>query len=157
LTLSEKTRKKLVFGVLILTLVWAYFNFAGPGKDEARQPHRDNHSAAKAEPPAGARAISSRIADSLYLTRDAQPWGKNPFYNEYRLITEAGREFSDEIKLHLLGVIFRELKAQALINSQIVTVGEEIEGFRVDEIYRDSVILDNGEKTITLRVAKESS
>jgi hypothetical protein len=64
---------------------------------------------------------------------------------------------SRKVQLHLLGVVVREHTAHALINGHIVKIGDELEGYRVTGIARDSVILNNGTTTITLRVTKEST
>jgi len=155
--LSDKTRKGLVFSILILALVWAYFNFSGPkDKTKDRSSNRVNRSAmtTKAGP---AIAVAKVISDSLCREYESKPWGKNPFYHWYEMPAGVGQIYSDEVRLHLLGVLFREYQAHALINNRIVTVGDEIEGFRVSEISRDSVVLKNGETTVTLWVSKESS
>jgi type II secretory pathway component PulC len=154
LTLNEKTRKGIVFGILILALVWAYFNFSGPGKKKSKPPEKAYPTVALKEPPRTPDAADA-VVDSLFEEYESRPWGKNPFYAGYRPETKMARP--SKVELHLLGVLYREYNAQALINGHVVAVGDLVEGFRVTEIARDSVTLDNGGTTITLRVKKESS
>ena len=155
--MSEKTRKRLVFSLLILSLVWAYFHFSGPkDKRKDRSSNRADRSVVSSVPK-GAMGLAAIISDSLYREYESRPWGKDPFYHWYEPPSAAGQAYREEARWHLLGVLFREFRAHALINHRIVTIGDEIDGFRVVEISRDSVILKNEESTITLRVAKESS
>lgn len=151
--MNEKTRKGLVYSSLILALVWAYFNFSGPKKDKAGSPGKTVRTeVVRKKQPIN---IQTSVNDSIYSAYKRKPWGKNPFYSEYR--PTGGSAVSQKVELHLLGVLFREYRAHALINNHIVAVGDELEGFRVTEITRDSVVLDNGETIVTLRVTKESS
>lgn len=156
--MSEKTRKGLVFGLLILVLVWAYFNFSGPGAKKNDRTSRMTGRTSGAPVSRPAPAIAKAITDSICREYESKPWGKDPFYHWFELPAGSGGPvYSEEVRWHLLGVIFREYQAQALINNHIVTVGDEIEGFRVAEIFRDSVVLKNGDTVVTLRLAKESS
>jgi hypothetical protein len=154
--LSEKTRKKLVFGILILALIWAYFNFAGPGKKSAPKPR----TAAAIKPVRAGLQVSSEtgfLPDSVYQSYDNKAWGRNPFYSDYRISPTETPVLPAQIELHLLGVVYRASRAHALINNKIVTVGDSLEGFRITDIYRDSVIVNDGVNRITLVVTKESS
>ncbi len=154
--MSEKTRKKLVFGILILALIWAYFNFTGSGKKTAGKP-RTTVAVKPVRPGLQASSEIGALPDSIYRSYDNKPWGKNPFYSEYRISSSEASALPEQIELRLLGVVYRASRAHALINNKIVTVGDSLEGFRITDIYRDSVIVNNGVNRITLVVTKESS
>ena len=155
--MSEKTRKGLVFGSLVLSLIWAYFNFSGPGESKKGRSSKRVVQTEAVPMPEPTSPLTGAISDSIYRAYESMPWGKNPFYYWYKPVAETRPNHPDQVQLHLLGVLFREYRAQALINDRIVSVGDEIEGYHVADIGRDSVVLKNEKSTITLWVAKESS
>jgi len=153
--LSEKLRKYLVYASLVLALIWAYFNFTGNEDKKDKRPRR-----AQPVKPIAPRAKtgtkSTALHDSIYIARDRVPWGPNPFYHS--LPVQPGRtQILGSVEMRLLGVLFREYQAQALINGRVVSVGDYVGGYRVSRIFRDSVIVVNAEHSLTLRVTKESS
>jgi len=138
---------------MILALVWAYFNFSGPKREKAESSRKGDPTEVIRKRQQAIR--NDQVNDSIYSSYDGKPWGKNPFYTGY---SPSGRpSLSKKVEFRLLGVLFREYRAHALINNNIVAVGDELDGFQVTEISRDSVVLENGETIVTLRVSKESS
>lgn len=152
--MSEKTRKIVIFAAMIATLVWAYFTFAGGGSG-SHDRSRGSGQTARADTAATLSPVSDPITDSLFEAFDTRSWGRDPFYHGYR--REPPPLLSRAVEFHLLGILFRELDARALINGRIVGVGDTLGAYRVSAITRDEVTLENGETTVTLRVAKESS
>jgi type II secretory pathway component PulC len=152
--LNEKLRKGLVFGALAMALIWAYFTFADRGDKVDRSSGQPEATETKAAEQ-GFRTVVDAITDSMYNSYKTKPWGKNPFYHNYRPPVDPVRR--SKVEFHLMGVMFGATRAQALIDNRIVTVGDKLKGFRITEITRDSVVLDNGETTLTLRVQKETS
>lgn len=149
--MSEKTRKTLVFGMLIGSLIWAYFNFSGRKAKRAADRRPRPAAVQPAVVPPQAYILDSNAAAEYEM----KSWGKDPFYHAHS--TEARQVVPDRVKLHLLGILYREVDAQALINGRVVSVGDTLSGFRVDRIERDHVKISGGGKTITLRVEKEQS
>lgn len=149
--MSEKTRKTLVFGSLVLSLIWAYFNFTGR---KARRP-ADN----RPRPAAVQTAVVPQevlvLSPEAATEYEAKTWGKDPFYHARPAAPK--RAVPDKVRLHLLGILYREVNSQALINGRVVGVGDTLSGYRVDRIERDHVKISDGGKTVILRVEKEQS
>ena len=152
--MNEKVRKGIFFVLLVITLIWGYFSLAN---------HRDKKAGNEEGTPPGRASLtdtSAPITDTLSFSRlikdyQRKPWGRDPFYHYYK---KGQTTLSDnEVRLHLLGILYRELYSQALINGQIVKEGDTVGKYRVTEITRDYVILQRGGKTVTLWVKKESS
>jgi len=148
---SKKTRKILVFGLLIGSLIWAYFNFSG------RKPERatDNRPHPAAVQPAAITLAASVLSPQTVSEYEGKSWGMDPFYHAHK--SEPGQAAPDRVKLRLLGILYREIDAQALINGRVVREGDTLSGFRVERIERDHVEISDGGKTIILRVEKERS
>lgn len=152
--MNEKLRKKIVYAVFVLACVWAYFSFSGD-KTSLRQPSRTIQSTSiqpasrpDVQPPTIKR-------DSLIIAYKNRPWGKNPFYHSYQ--ADESKEKAADIRLHLLGIIYKTTGGHALINNRVVGEGDEVEGYRVVQIARDSVVLNGPDDTVTLKIKKESS
>ncbi len=150
--MSEKTRKTFVFGLLIGSLIWAYFNFTG----RKPRPARDNrpHPAA-VQTATTATAVTSALDAQVASDYEQKSWGKDPFYHAHK--TEPKHAAPDPIRLRLLGILYREIDAQALINGRVVHEGDTLSGYRIESIERDHVKISDGGETIILRVEKERS
>lgn len=72
-------------------------------------------------------------------------WGRNPF-------TSARISASGVTGLWLGGIIYNAQGGYALINNQIVHVGDEVNGNRIVDIKRDRVILNDGSKDFELKL-----
>jgi len=71
-------------------------------------------------------------------------WDRSPFVLQKSKRNDSG--------LILGGIFWDKDKPQAIINNQIVGLGEELEGYRVIEIKKDRVILSDGANKIELRL-----
>jgi len=128
--------------------------FADQGKRNGHSPNQPEATATKSSEQTQVEETDA-AADSIYASYHSKSWGKNPFYHNYR--PSVGPAGPSKAEFHLMGIMFREMEAQALIDNRIVTVGDQLKGYRITEIARDSVVLDNGEKIIILRIQKETS
>lgn len=154
--MNEKLRKSIVFGIFIAAVIWGFFTSFGGDNKEARRSPSDRP--AKSTPAVRPEIPEpAPLADSVYALYEAKPWGKDPFYHAYGVATDAGQAVPEKIRLHLLGILYREVNARALINGRVVKTGDEIAGYRVTTIARDYVALRNDRGTVTLRIKKESS
>lgn len=74
---------------------------------------------------------------------DAEKWGEDPFVREFSYISE--------IKdLMISAITISENEAYAIINNQIVQVGDVIDGKKVVAIEKDRVIVEKGGKRFTV-------
>ncbi|MEZ5359119.1 MAG: hypothetical protein R3F48_09850 [Candidatus Zixiibacteriota bacterium] len=156
--MSEKTRKIIVFGILILVGIWGYSNIS---ERMARNKKKAQENAAQTQPgaaddPASFDAASPQIKASLpagvFDQYDDLNIKTNPFYHNWARV-----ENNREIELHLLGILYRAANAQALINGQVVKVGDTIDGYTITAITNESVALRKDGEDITLRPKKETS
>lgn len=74
-------------------------------------------------------------------------WGSDPFVRDWVLSTEVAN-------LNLKAITITTTGASALINDQILQVGDEISNKRVVEIKEDQVTLEQGGRTFTLTLGE---
>ena len=71
-------------------------------------------------------------------------WGRDPFTGG-----STGAEVSG---FDLAGILWDATQPIAMINGQMLRVGDELEGYRVTQISQDSVSLTDGSQTLTLAI-----
>jgi hypothetical protein len=151
--MSESWRKRVIFGVLVVTLVWGYFALVKP---RVEIPVATTESDATVGGPAEPAAVSPpAVSDSLLARYGQAAWGGDPF-NRDPFPTTNG-PIQDLPSLHLLGILYRQTGAQALINGRIAGVGDVIDGYRIMSITRENVTVQSDRRTVVLRVGKEAS
>jgi hypothetical protein len=99
------------------------------------------------EPAPAAKAASARPADAAgALTPKVLPpetWGTDPFVRDWVMVNELAN-------LKLKAITLGGESPYALINDQILQVGDEISGKRIASIESDYVTLEQGGRTFTL-------
>lgn len=78
-------------------------------------------------------------------------WGRDPFGLPKPQKTGEEQK-TPSAALHLGGIIWDEKKPCAIINDEILARGDTIGGFKVVEISRNKVVLDNGTEKLTLEL-----
>jgi hypothetical protein len=91
-------------------------------------------------------AQSSEINTDDFKKRPVPNWQKNPF-------VKAKSVLGSDIKV--LAIVFRPEHAAALVNKQIVTVGDSIGKYRVLAIESDAVILRDDHGVVRLGIDGE--
>ena len=76
-------------------------------------------------------------------------WGRDPF-----VLTEVSDESTRPKTLKLMGITYDDKggKIMAIIDDEIVKVGSKAGKFIVKEIYKDRVILNDGQNDVTLKL-----
>ncbi len=74
-------------------------------------------------------------------------WGADPFVRDWVLVSEVAN-------LNLRAITVSPTGASALINDQILQVGDEIRGKKVVSIEQDRVTLEQGGRTFTLTLGE---
>ena len=149
--MTRSQQQGIIFVALLGVLVVVY----------ARAFRRASHaqpSDPTAEVPPPAPAASSQGAPAALLApevpaqREAQreraaqlAWGRDPFMRGARAGQASG--------LTLSGVLWDPNQPMAIINGQMVHVGDELEGYRILEITQDRVSVTDGTQTLQLLVA----
>ncbi|MDD5005483.1 MAG: hypothetical protein PHS93_03145 [Candidatus Omnitrophica bacterium] len=72
-------------------------------------------------------------------------WTRCPF---------SGKQYNQEpiVEFKVSGIMWDEVTPQAIVNGRILSVGDIINGFVVEKIERQKVILSNGQKEIELKL-----
>ena len=74
-----------------------------------------------------------------------QSWLRDPFTADKRLDAQ-------ENTLQLKGIIFDPADCYALINDQLVHIGDTVEGYKVVSITKDTVMVNDGNKNLELKL-----
>ncbi len=150
--MNETWRKRIIFGLLVVTVIWGYFALIAP--QDKTTPVTPPEATATA--PAQLATMSKpEISDSLMAIYRLSIWGDDPFYRDPTPTTTVSTE--NVPTLHLLGILYRQTGAQVLINGRIAGEGDIVDGYRIVSINRENVTLQSGDRTVVLRVGKETS
>lgn len=145
--MNESLRKKIVYGVAAIALVWAVYNFQS-----------DSNKSSK-----GNNLVTSErlVAESVVTHTPKKPldvehyqslkWGSDPF----RIPTKTQEvQVQQNINWNLSGIVYSSDNPMAIINATTVSVGDTVDNARVVKINRKMVILDYKGSQITLTVTK---
>ncbi len=88
-----------------------------------------------------------KTTGSSQVPNEPIEWGSDPFVREWILVSEVAN-------LDLRAITVTSSGASALINNQILQVGDEILGKRVVSIDEDKVTLEQGGRTFTLTLGE---
>lgn len=95
--------------------------------------------AAEAAKPKGTGGPSDKPAEP----RQPETWGTDPFVRDWVMVNELA-------ELNLNAITIGGERAYALINDQILEVGDNISGKRIVSIDADKVVLEQGGRTFNL-------
>lgn len=147
--MSERFRKGIIFGALLLAIAWGMYNFLPNSQAPKQQPVLSPAEAAVI--PASARLAAVEKSINVAEMKNKK-WGEDPFRSLNRSTGTVAN--SDEPRWRLSGIVFNSLKPLAIINGKSVNVGDNVGRATVVEITQQSVILDYGGSKVTLRVQK---
>jgi hypothetical protein len=151
--MNEAWRKRMIFGLLVVAVIWGYFSLFDHKTETA--PVGPQAEPLAGDPAPSAVAAKSKITDSLLATYHLAAWGSDPFNRDPLAISV--NLTGETPTLHLLGILYRQTGAQALINGRVIGEGDIVEGYRVMSINRENVIVQSAGRTVVLRVGKEAS
>jgi hypothetical protein len=154
----------IILGVLILLAFYTFFiqkpsSRVGPTIAKSKAKIEEQVGTVKEQVKAPVKEITKTVTEpvksvvgavvskpesvSVEPEAEKSKWGTDPFVRDWML--------SAEIKdLKLKAITQSGTKAYALINDQILEVGEIIAGKRIVSIEKDKVILEQGDRTFTL-------
>jgi len=149
--LNKTLRKAIIFGLLVITLIWGYFNLfdkKNPPAVSKSQPMQNftyrNSDSSIIDQPLSKEVIEEYVRKS---------WGRDPFYHNHRIVKPAAN--TENIHPKLSGISYRELNSQAVINGQILRTGDSLLDYRVTGIFKDHVVLERGKQMVTLWVSDQ--
>lgn len=154
--MSEKNRRILLVIILIMTVVWAGYNypFGSNGKrSEAAAVQAPLTPERTPAPGAAAPALDTlpEISEAQLAERDAQPWPRDPFYKRPARSAKQAKQVKRSYKLK--AIIYNDTAPSAYLNGRIVRQGDRIGGATVTKITPNSVTLRIGQEyqKITLK------
>ncbi|NQT06641.1 MAG: hypothetical protein HQ575_03775 [Candidatus Omnitrophica bacterium] len=133
--------KKLVI-LIVLSIVAVgsiLYGLSAPPRGETGGIVRTHHTQAEIVNAAKERIQKKRSA----VRTNFVGWRRNPFVPEIKLK-------EDVITLTLNGILWDEIMPRAIINSDVVDIGDVIEGNRIVAINHNNVILNDGTEDFTL-------
>lgn len=146
-------KEKIILSVLgvLITVIWAPALFSGPRRQDraASSPIPALTQAGAPGTEAAGSPAGQKGADLLGMSG----WGENPFVADRgagsspALISNRG-----ETGYALSGILWDAESPSAVINNQVVGLGDRLDQWQVMEIRKDRVVLSDGSSTQTLRV-----
>jgi len=140
--MNEATRKKMVFGLLVVAMIWGAYN-VDFGKKRPRPSGGASIGSTQALTPAARPAPTANIE-----TDERRAWGEDPF----RVVRPDRHRRQPTVTWNLDGIIYNATAPLAIINNRTVGVGDVIGGATVVKIDKTKVTLDHNGSSVTLRV-----
>jgi hypothetical protein len=155
--MDKKKIELIVTGVLILVFIFAVVNAFKPRRQRSRpSPEAVKVKKAKEAIVPLPKEVKSSFPSaspqllSLQKERAELDWGRDPFSKAVR------KEFYSGTSLVLKGIsLGREGRGYALINDEVVTVGDTISGYQVMEVEKNRVFLKKEEESFYLVLPEE--
>ena len=147
--MTKPRQQLLILAGLVVVMAAVY---AKIGRGTPRHPAAEAVSTPEVAGAAGtaAEVVMLDLPDAV-PTRQAQhdrasrlAWGRDPFTGG-----DAGAEVSG---FDLSGILWDATQPIAIINGQMLRIGDALEGYRVTQIAQDSVSLSDGSQTLTLTI-----
>jgi hypothetical protein len=149
--MNEKVRKYIVFSLLPVAVIWAYFNIGDRTKD-AEEKNDYNESIVE----------NNDMAENYSPTFDREkyslkPWGRDPFARKSGTGQAPTMTNPTEAAWNLSGILINNYDACAVINEKLVRSGDKVDGATVESIGKDMVTINKDGRIIRLKIAKDKS
>lgn len=139
--MDKKQKEILITIVLVIVFIGASFYQLSKGM---KRPKRKSYEKEMPAPPDPSTS-SKKGLDLSQL--EELPWGRDPFVKASK-----PKPVKEKDRFTLSAVIWDENEPYAVINDEILVVGQEIEEYHVIDIDVDTVILQKGSKEIKLKL-----
>lgn len=154
--MTEAKRKQIMYGILVVALIWGGWNFTHPRK-KAVPPQDEIAAVTETAPSAPVVPSQADIA-----AKKSEPWGRDPFRSSlarstasYMSTVSSARETKPHsVGWSLTGIIDNGSTPFAFINGKMVKVGDLVDQARVVKIDKQKVTLSHNGTEISLRVNK---
>lgn len=148
--MKEATRKKIVYCLFVVGLIWGGYNLV-----DRREPLSDTDEAGRID------AIPSHMSAETPQSRAElgegfrdTGWGEDPFRPRVLNARRAVPTEETPPQWTLSGIVYSGDSPMAVINGRAVREGDSIDGAQVVRVERRNVILDHEGRRITLTVSK---
>jgi hypothetical protein len=146
--MNARNRQYFIYALLFFAVIFAAFNFLGG--DNEKTP------ASETDPDAVDTAATNPKAPIDFAYYDSLPWMADPFFRGQVKTNRIPPLIVSDTGYTLNGILFDEINPTAIIDGQIVRLGDDINNARVIKIDKNQVILKTQNKSnITLSLAKE--
>lgn len=142
------TRVKILIAVSILAVVSLIYGILAPPPGRRSRVSASAEKRSPAAAPSGAPIRPMFAAERLFRKGEHDTWGVNPF-------AKKKLPRSDFENLVLNGIAWDVNHPTAIINDQVVTVGDKIEGALVAAMDPTGVTLQHGDKELRLTLGEE--
>ena len=151
--MKRSQQQAAILAGLVIVMIAVYARRGHPARSSepaapagADQPHAAGEapSAGESAPP----ALPDRSAQRETQRQEAErlAWARDPFTR--------GQAEGEGASLTLSGILWDARQPLAIINGQMLQVGEECEGYRVVEITQNRASLTDGVQTLQLSIAQ---
>ena len=147
--MDAKKRQKIVYIIFVAAIIWGVYNFMGGKPVKPTDTSRPISKLESARTDTKNKSIDIEKYSSL-------EWGRDPFYYGPGQAKRFTAKTSQPV-WKLGGILYDNDSPSAIINKIIVRDGDIINGARVVQIEKESVILDKDGLQFTLTIAKEKS
>lgn len=142
--MNEQLRKRLVYGALVLAIIYGVYNFLPARKPTVVTPPET------IEPLVGAVAeAAAKLDEPTVAALEARPWGRDPFGKPTRAVEATPRQ-----TWTLRGIIYSAAKPLAYINGARVGIGDKVNNATVVAIDKTKVTLEFGGSQFDVFVRK---
>jgi len=144
-------RQKVLLIVLAVVVVFAIGDFVINSDDYSSFYGSDSKTAV--EKSAKPKTAAARVASARVTPPSAKSWGRDPFDDPShkpaprRIVKKAPR-----VSLTLKAISYAGQASMAMINDQVLSVGDEIAGYRIVKIEQSRVLLSKGDENLTLKL-----
>lgn len=145
-------KQKMILGLLGLVLVLVWGRALITGRPRRAGPRKQTETARPLARPAAGKPVTAPTVPA----HEVPPgWGESPFLSGRNASSGDGGTVgspSGERRYELNGILWDPQRPSAIINNQVVSVGDRLRGWQVMEIRKDRVVLSDGATTRELTV-----
>ena len=161
--MNEANRMKVMYGILVAAIIFGVWNFTHPSKRPGPGPTPNATTTCSAL--VDSTAVQVAHVSALDLTaKQNQSWGRDPFTANSNITarpaverprtTTTGAPAAVIPGFRLSGIIYNKKQPMAVINGQMVGVGDEVDQARVKYIDQSKVTIIYNGSAIDLLVSK---
>jgi len=147
--MNEQLRKKIVYGVLVLAIIWGIYNFLP--KDKENQNGIISPVVAPAVMPVASQMPPVEKAIDVAEMKNKN-WGDDPFRSMEK--KTGTHDTVGKPRWRLSGIVYNSFKPLAIINGKSVAVGDKLGNASIVEIKKESVVMEQSGTRVTLKVSK---
>lgn len=148
--MTEKRRKTIVFGILILAVIWGVWN--NPFASQRKSDRERSDSIALSDPDPTTLVAAAGVVDAD--APDVAGWQGDPFSRKKRTNAPRRAVVAARTDFRVSAISWQGDECMAVINGKVVQKGDLIAGWTVAEIEELSVLLTRGSERLKLTIKR---